>query len=207
LRRFNPYYAGVQRTGGLDLPEDRTCALGGRGLYGAVAARWFKLTGVSPGFLAKLQRISPALVHAHFEESGLAALPVASRLDIPLITTFHGFDATASEAHSGPRRLLAQVYRRQRKRLQSRGSLFVAVSEFIRTKLLERGYPADRTVTIPIGVDVDLFTPQQEEPPAPMVLFVGRMVEKKGITYLLSAMAEVVKICKMPGWCSSGRGL
>ncbi len=196
LRRFNPYYAGVQRTGGLDLPKDRTCSFAGRGWYGATAARWFKLTGIAPSFQAKLQRISPALIHAHFEESGLAALPLARKLDIPLITTFHGFDATASEARSGPRRLLAHIYGRQRKRLQNEGSLFVAVSEFIRTKLLERGYPAERTITIPIGVDVDLFMPQKEEPSSPTVLFVGRMVEKKGVSYLLEAMSEVVKICK-----------
>jgi glycosyltransferase involved in cell wall biosynthesis len=196
LRRYNPYYAGVQRTGGLDLPPDRTCALAGSGWYGAAAARWYKLTGVAPRFEARVKRVAPTLIHAHFEESGLAALPLARNLDLPLITTFHGFDATASEARTGPRRLLAQIYRRQRKRLQSEGSLFVAVSEFIRTKLLERGYPAERTVTVPIGVDVDLFNPQREEAAVPTVLFVGRMVEKKGVTYLLDAMAEVMKICK-----------
>ncbi len=194
LRGFNPYYVGIQRTGGLPLPDDRTCSLAGRGLYAAAVARWFKLTGYSPGFLAKLRRLEPAMVHAHFEESGLAALPLARELDIPLITTFHGYDATATQDHAGPRRLLDRIYANQRRRLQREGSLFVAVSHFIRQKLIERGYPEDRTVTIPIGVDVDLFTPQREEPPSPMVLFVGRMVEKKGITYLLDAMAEVAKI-------------
>jgi glycosyltransferase involved in cell wall biosynthesis len=137
--------------------------------------------------------IQPALVHAHFEESGLAALPLTRELDIPLITTFHGFDATATQVHSGPRRILDGIYGKQRQRLQREGSLFVAVSEFIRQKLIERGYPEERTVTIPIGVDVDLFTPQQQAPTTPMVLFVGRMVEKKGVTYLLKAMAEVAK--------------
>jgi glycosyltransferase involved in cell wall biosynthesis len=146
--------------------------------------------------LAKLRRIAPSLVHAHFEESGLAALPLTRELDIPLITTFHGFDATATQPNSGPRRMLNQVYGHQRRNLQREGRFFIAVSEFIRGKLIERGYPADRTVTVPIGVDVDLFTPPQEEPVAPMVLFVGRLVEKKGVTYLLEAMARVTKSCK-----------
>jgi glycosyltransferase involved in cell wall biosynthesis len=191
LRQFSPYYAGIQHSGGLPLPKDRTCSMAGRGWYGAAAARWFKLTGNSPGFLAKLRRIRPSLVHAHFEESGLAALPLTRELDIPLITTFHGFDATATQPNSGPRRMLNQVYGHQRRNLQREGRLFIAVSEFIRGKLLERGYPADRTVTVPIGVDVDLFTPPQEEPASPMVLFVGRLVEKKGVTYLLEAMSRV----------------
>jgi glycosyltransferase involved in cell wall biosynthesis len=193
LRRFNPFYAGIQHSGGLPLPEDCLCSMAGGGWYGAAAARWFKLTGVSPRFLSKLRRIQPALVHAHFEESGLAALPLTRELDIPLITTFHGYDATATPASTGPRRVLSHVYGRQRQRLQRHGSFFVAVSEFIRQKLIARGYPADRTVTVPIGVDVDLFTPTPEAPASPMVLFVGRMVEKKGVAYLLEAMARVAK--------------
>jgi glycosyltransferase involved in cell wall biosynthesis len=193
LRQFNPYFAGVQHLGGIPLPADRTCSCAGRGLSGAIAARWFKITGFSPGFLDKLRRIRPALVHAHFEESGLAALPLTRQLDVPLITTFHGYDATATPSSSVSRRLLNHVYARQRERLQREGSLFVAVSEFIRKKLIERGYPEDRTITVPIGVDVEMFKPSLTEPPSPMVLFVGRMVEKKGVPYLLEAMAEVAK--------------
>jgi glycosyltransferase involved in cell wall biosynthesis len=118
---------------------------------------------------------------------------LAKALDIPLITTFHGYDATANPNSSGPRRILQKIYTRQRRRLQREGCLFVAVSEFIRQKLIARGYPAERVTTLPIGVDVDTFTPQQDAPKKPMVLFVGRMVEKKGVTYLLQAMAEVAK--------------
>ncbi len=194
MRRFNPFYAGVQHTGGMPLPEDRTCSLAGSGLSGAAAARLFKLTGFAPGFLARLRAIRPALIHAHFEESGLAALPLARNLDLPLITTFHGYDATATAPTSGARGMIHQVYAHQRRRLQREGSLFVAVSEFIRQKLIARGYPADRTVTVPIGVDVDLFDEREQQPTASRVLFVGRMVEKKGVTYLLRAMAKVARL-------------
>lgn len=193
LLQFDPYYAGIQHTGGLELPQDRLCTLTGRGLYGAGAARWFKLTGYSPRFLAKLRGIKPTVVHAHFEESGLAALPLTRELDIPLITTFHGYDATAAPPSFGPRRILHQVYAHQRKNLQHEGSLFIAVSEFIRRKLIKRGYPPERIATVPIGVDVDVFNARKEEPSKPMVLFVGRLVEKKGVAYLLEAMVEVVK--------------
>ncbi len=194
LRWFKPFFTGVQHTGGLALPEDRLCSLAGDGLSGAALARWFKLTGFAPNFLNKLRCLKPAIVHAHFEESGLAALPLSRALGIPLITTFHGYDATATPVKSGPRALLNQIYGRQRRRLQQEGSFFVAVSGFIREKLIARGYPAERIVVVPIGVDVDIFTPQREAPAIPMVLFVGRLVEKKGVSYLLKAMAEVAKI-------------
>ena len=193
LQHFKPYYAGIQHSGGMVLPEDRMCALAGRGWYGNAAARWFKLTGFSPRFLERIRNIGPTLVHAHFEESGLAALPITRELDIPLITTFHGFDATANPSTSGARRILNQVYGHQRRNLQREGGFFVAVSEFIRKKIIARGYPADRTVTLPIGVDTDFFTPREVEPAKPMVLFVGRLVEKKGVTYLLDAMAQVAR--------------
>jgi glycosyltransferase involved in cell wall biosynthesis len=57
--------------------------------------------------------------------------------------------------------------------------------------MLERGYPAADTETHYIGVDTDLFAPGEEEKDDGLVLFVGRLVEKKGCAYLIKAMAAV----------------
>src|SRR5258708_28996533 len=40
----------------------------------------------------------PSLIHAHFGVEGVYALPLATQLKIPLVTTFHAFDATLSTA-------------------------------------------------------------------------------------------------------------
>ena len=53
------------------------------------------------------------------------------------------------------------------------------------------GYPADRTIVHSIGVDVERFKPPAARGREKMVLFVGRLVEKKGCDSLLEAMAEV----------------
>ena len=53
------------------------------------------------------------------------------------------------------------------------------------------GYPADRTIVHSIGVDVERFKPPLVRELGKMVLFVGRLVEKKGCASLLEAMAEV----------------
>ncbi len=197
LKRFEPHFAGIQHTGGIPLPPDHTYSLAQAGIYGEAVARLFKITGYSPSFVDKIRSSRPEVVHAHFEESGLAAVPVAHRLDVPLITTFHGYDVTARPLKTGVHAVLQHVYGHQRRRLQKVGTLFVAVSRFIRERLIERGYPDSRIAVVPIGVDVEYFSPRPQsevKSGPPTVLFVGRLVEKKGLTYLLQAMVEVNKM-------------
>ena len=38
------------------------------------------------------------LIHAHFGVDAIYALPLAIRLGVPLVTTFHGYDATMTDA-------------------------------------------------------------------------------------------------------------
>lgn len=194
LKRYEPHFAGIQQKGGIPLPPDHTCSLAQAGLYGEAMARFFKITGYSPKFVNKIRSSHPQVVHAHFEESGLAAVPVTEQLDVPLITTFHGYDVTARPLNTGVHSILQHVYGHQRRRLQKVGTVFVAVSNFIRERLIERGYPESRIAVVPIGVDVDYFCPgprSEVKSGPPSVLFVGRLVEKKGLTYLLKAMVEV----------------
>jgi colanic acid/amylovoran biosynthesis glycosyltransferase len=201
LKRFQPHFAGIQHKGGIPLPPEQTCSLAQAGIYGEAMARFFKITGYSPGFVDKIRSSRPKVVHAHFEESGLAAVPVAHQLGVPLITTFHGYDVTARPLNTGVHAILQHVYAHQRRRLQKEGTVFVAVSNFIRQKLIERGYPDSRIAVVPIGVDTEYFSPSSQteikrsdsKKESHNILFVGRLVEKKGLTYLIQAMVEVNK--------------
>ena len=117
---------------------------------------------------------------------------MARQLGLPLIVTFHGSDATAlhprrGEATFGHRRYLAN-----RDRLQRGASSFLAVSDFIRGKLLEQNVAPEKVIVHYIGVDTRLFSPAGVES-EPIVLFVGRLSERKGPNYLIQAMAEVQK--------------
>jgi glycosyltransferase involved in cell wall biosynthesis len=78
-------------------------------------------------------------------------------------------------------------------RLRRRGTLFIAVSEFIRSRLLRNGFPADRTIVHYNGVDLTAFMPPARECDRPSILSVGRLVEKKGMEYLIRAFALVAR--------------
>jgi colanic acid/amylovoran biosynthesis glycosyltransferase len=86
---------------------------------------------------------------------------------------------------------LGREYLRGRSVLQKNGALFVSCSSFVRDRGLALGYPAERTIVHSIGVDVDRFQPPPERLREKLVLFVARLVEKKGCGNLIDAMVDV----------------
>jgi glycosyltransferase involved in cell wall biosynthesis len=82
------------------------------------------------------------------------------------------------------------LYLRRRQQLWERTSLFLCVSEFIRKKALEAGFPKEKLRVHFIGVNRQSFRPAGERT-GKLVLFVGRLVEKKGCIHLLRAMRRV----------------
>src|SRR4051812_39481192 len=137
-----------------------------------------------------VRRFAPALVHAHFGTDGLRALPLAERLGLPLITSLRGYDVTRSRASlllSG--RPSWMRYALSERALQRRGTIFLAVSDALRRRAIDRGYPADRIITHYNGVDLERFPAGPGG--ADTILFVGRLVEKKGVETLLQAFALV----------------
>ncbi len=192
LLRYKPVYAGSRRVRGLELPSESTYTVSGGGVNGKAREMMFKLFGTAPHLVEQLRSLDPVLIHSHFGPDGLRALPLARKLGLPLIVTFHGSDATATDvrhvkAPFGHRRYLVQ-----RGVLRRGATLFIAVSEFIRGKLLEQHFPAEKTLVHYIGVDTKLFSPAQGEQDS-TVLFVGRLAERKGVEFLIRAMAEVQK--------------
>ncbi len=190
LRGFVPFYAGFRDVHETRLPAERTRLLSDGSTMGRLRLANYRLTQRDPAWTTRLRRLRPALLHAHFEWGGKDALPLARALRVPLVVTCHGKDVTErAEDKSGW--LGRRLHVARRRRLHSEGTLFLAVSEFIRQQMLARGYPPERTRVHYIGVDTGKFAPPAE--PArrePLVVFVGRLVEKKGCEYLIRAMAE-----------------
>jgi glycosyltransferase involved in cell wall biosynthesis len=138
----------------------------------------------------RVRAYAPVLVHAHFGPDGLRALPLAARLGVPLITTLHGYDVSRSTSallRSG--RLSWMHYALRRHKLQRRGALFLAVSDALRRRAIALGYPPERTLIHYNGVDLGCFPAGPGGPDT--ILFVGRLVEKKGVAILLRAFAGV----------------
>jgi len=190
LQQFTPYYVGSRFVEGLSLPSDRTFVINQGGILGAAKEATFKLSGFAPLLYQHLEQLQPALIHAHFGICGALALPLARHLSLPLIVTFYGLDATLNET-SRQNSLTHRAYFRRQAHLKQETKLFIAVSEFIKQKLLTQGFPEDRVVAHYYGVNTRLFQPDLKITREPVVLFVGRLTEKKGCEYLIKAMAQV----------------
>lgn len=194
LAHFQACYVGARKVpGSLELPRDREFVLNRGDLVGKVREGLFRHAGITTGLMRQLRALDPVLIHAHFGPDGLSALKLARRLDVPLVVTHHGYDVTMrpefaqSYAH--------KRYVRRKRTLQQNAQLFLANSFFIRDRLASQGFPEAKLRVHYIGIDTSLFCPRPEVSRESTVLFVGRLVENKGCSFLLQAMAKLRARC------------
>jgi glycosyltransferase involved in cell wall biosynthesis len=194
LQRFTAYYAGSRRVPGLDLPAERTLVVNSGTSPGKVAEALFKLTGLAPTFLRDIKKLQPLLVHAQFGLSGALMLPLMRSLQVPLIVHYRGADATVQDDAVRYASLNHWIYFRRREALKRETRLFLTVSNFIRRALIDQGFPEHKIKTFYQGVNVSQFCPDPAIPREPVILFVGRLTEKKGCEYLIRAIAALQAI-------------
>jgi len=194
LRRYSPRFAGLRRVpAGLSVdPWESALLTRSDTPADKLRRRFFLATGVAPNFVRSLARFRPVLLHAHFALDGAAALPLQKQLRVPLLVTLHGYDATTRD-EALRHTIAGRIFLRRRQELRERARFFICVSEHIHQQALERGVPESKIRTLPIGVDLKLFAPDplRSRSRDPIVLFVGRLVEKKGCEYLIRAMSQV----------------
>lgn len=143
------------------------------------SACWSELKGLS-------------LMHAHFGPNGVYALPLARKLEVPLVVTFHGYDITLNrQAIWRTGKLLYYQLLWHERELQERAAGFIAVSQFIRDRLIAHGYPREKILLHYIGVDTQKFAPNSNRARGRYILCVGRHTEKKGIDTLIRAFARI----------------
>ncbi len=133
-----------------------------------------------------------SLIHAHFGPNGVYAMALAEKLKIPFLVTFHGYDITLTRKaiwRTGKLLYYQLIFHEQE--LQRKASAFIAVSNFIRNKLVEQGYPQEKIIQHYIGVDTAKFCPSSQKADRRYILCVGRHTEKKGINTLLRAFARI----------------
>lgn len=195
MQRYLPYYVGLRDVHGLDLPEDASWIANRGGLSGFWREAMWRLRGLPPECAAHLAQLKPKLIHAHFGPDGAEALPIAAALNIPLLVTYHGYDATYDDASLGRSRR-GRKYLRERPGMADRVEQFFAVSKFIKSRMVAQGFPPDKILVHYTGIDTTWFCRADKRPETARVLFTGRLTEKKGCSYLIRAMALVQK--KMP---------
>lgn len=145
--------------------------------------RWQSGLPINKAWYAAIKKTNPSLIHAHFIKDGVDAMRLADALAVPLVVTAHGHDITK---HDVSRRDL-----KRRKELFGRVDRMIAVSDYIKRKLLESGCPDHKIVYHSIGIDTGRFDEHKNESDRPSIVFVGRLVEKKGCIYLLQALHKL----------------
>jgi len=128
-------------------------------------------------------------VLGHLGSGGIAGLPVAARLGVPLLTIFGGRDANVGIWDRRLRRGYEGV-------LGYPGGLMLAVSSNLVQRLLDRGVPAERVRLWHRGLELSEFAPCSREAIAGgrlRVLMVGRFLEFKGHEFALGGFARLVR--------------
>ena len=188
LARYRAVYVGFEKdTSGIGLLKDAEKLLLEEFSSSSGAAKLRHRLGFSTNkkWLQALRETQSALIHAHFVNDGIDAVRLGRQLDIPLITTLHGHDITKNEKKS--------VFKKDAAFLFNRADKIIAVSDYIAGHALRKGCPESKLIQHYIGIDIDRFQQVKQESEQPQLLFVGRLVEKKGCTYLLQAMAQLKK--------------
>lgn len=135
--------------------------------------------------LRKLVRDSGVnAVHAHFGPDAISISKFCRRHSLPLLVTLHGYDVSAMATGKGRR---IRVYRRRLSGMMKAASKIICVSDYILRLAISLGAPPEKTQVHYVGVEVPAkISPKR---PGRDMLFVGRLVEKKGVEDLLSAIA------------------
>jgi colanic acid/amylovoran biosynthesis glycosyltransferase len=126
------------------------------------------------------------LLHAHFGTEGFRYLKLKNKLNLPMITTFYGFDVCQIPRIAYWRKRYVQLFQE--------GDLFLTEGNNMKQELIKLGCPENKIVVQHLGVDLHKFNfiPRgQPEDGNILVLIAGSFREKKGIPYAIRAFAEV----------------
>jgi colanic acid/amylovoran biosynthesis glycosyltransferase len=189
LKRFRPVYVG-RKTVGRRNPDDEILTIEAASSWDRVANRvWCE----PRPFLRVLDKTEPKIIHAHFGLDAVYAMPVAAALGVPLVATLHGFDVTVKKMRMAWAGKPTEMrYSVSALKLGERAEKLICVSEFIKEKALEFGFPENLLIRHYIGIDSAAMTPVVWRGQGPVrILHVARLIEKKGTRYLLEALAKL----------------
>lgn len=159
------------------------------------------LLGMGIAIYHSLKKIKPDVVHAHWiipQGFVLAVVSLFIKLP-PVLLTSHGGDLFSLNGN-----LFRWIKRWSLKKVSRVSVVSYAMCE----KVFKLGFPVKNVSVVPMGVDFEsLYFPDEKLKRIPFrILFVGRLVEKKGLIYLVKALKIVKEQFPQAHLCIVGGG-
>jgi colanic acid/amylovoran biosynthesis glycosyltransferase len=153
----------------------------------------FKSAGLSPLWLTREFRGNPPIaLHVHYGPPAAQLRHFARSLDVPLIASFYGYDAT-KDKYSRDR-----VWRRRYRRLFDQAAAFVVEGPAMKARLVGLGCSANKVEVVRLPADVDSLSgaegsPARDRSGAFVAAIAGTFVEKKGHDTAIRAFARALR--------------
>jgi len=183
VKRFRYFFESLEKLayhGGILAKLDKNPLL-----YGLLP---FFVVGELLALIRLLRRYRFHLIHAHWLiPQALVAILACSLTGskIPLLLTSHGGDLFG---------LQGRLMNRIKRWVISNSHALTVVSKSMLKEIKRIGAGHKRVYIIPMGTDLkSRFLPSESRSNGNSLLFVGRLVEKKGLYYLIHAMPAILK--------------
>lgn len=147
----------------------------------------FFFLGLMIACMRCIRQIGPHAIHAHWiipQGFAIALLSVLSRSLPPFLITSHGGDLFGFQG---------RIFRLLKRWVLRRASAITVVSQPMVDAVVKLEMPPNVISVIPMGVDFShrFSVDRGTQRVAGEILFVGRLVEKKGVKYLIEALPAI----------------
>lgn len=136
-------------------------------------------------FIKSLRKINVDAVLAEYGTTGASLVKVCRRNKIPLVTIFHGADASVKELIESNKESYYQLFNYAGK--------IIAVSKSIATRLIELGCPKDKIVYTPCAPNNKFLEIRPAFTKHKSFVSMGRFVNKKAPYYAILAIKKVAE--------------
>jgi glycosyltransferase involved in cell wall biosynthesis len=129
-----------------------------------------------------------SILHIHYGTHALRLLPIIDKIDLPVVVSFHGYDASRMTQN--------KLYMRKLPTLFNRADKIVVCTPYMINQLKLDPW-LEKVQVIPYGIDTDYFKCDRIDKSNKELITIthaGRITEKKGVIDLIISFSDVVKM-------------